>query len=487
MSTNLPKSQTKVQVALHLASESIARGKPEEAVNICRKILAQFPRDARIHYVLGFALAQTGKLEEAVASYREALRLNPDFFEVRVNLGVLLGGAGRHDEAIAEFSEAVRIRPEAAVVHVNLSNAFRNHWLIDQAIASAERALALNPSLAEAHLSLGAALACKGRFDRAIAVYRDAIRIRPEFAAAHLNLALALLVTGNLQQGLPEYEWRQRCAAVLPPRRFGQPAWNGENLNGKTILLYAEQGLGDTIHFIRYAPMVARMGGKVLLECPPALVRLLNNFPGVERIVPTGQAPGEFDLHCALPSLSLMFKTTLDSIPAAIPYLLPEPNAVETWRARIDRSGKQLQVGLAWAGSAENLNDRNRSIPLAKFAPLALGDRVRFHSLQITPPPVNAGIAVTDWSGHLKDFADTAALIANLDLIISVDTAVAHLAGAMGKKLWLVLPFPPDWRWLLDRSDSPWYPTARLFRQDVPGDWDGVIRRLAGQLAADQL
>jgi Flp pilus assembly protein TadD len=478
MSAKRPNSGTRVNDALKLAAKSISTGKPEEAVNICRKILAQFPNDAKLHYALGVGLTGTGKAEEAIAAYQTAIRLNPDFFEVRVNLGTVLGSVGRFDEALAEFSQAARLRPDVAEIHVNLSNAFRDNWMIDEAIAAAEKALALKPSLAEAHLCLGAALACHGRFDRAKAAYRDAIRIRPDFPAAHLNLALAELVTGNLEQGWPEYEWRQRCAAALAPRRFSQPAWNGENLGGKTILLYAEQGFGDAIHFIRYAPMVAKMGGKILLECQPALVRLFRNFPGVERIVPAGHALGQFDSHCALPSLPLMFRTTLDSIPAPIPYLAAEHQAAESWRMRIDRSGTQRQIGLAWAGSSENRNDRNRSIPLAKFSPLANPDRLRFHSLQIAPPPANVGFPVTDWSTHLKDFADSAALIANLDLIISVDTAVAHLAAAMGKKVWLLLPFPPDWRWLLDRTDSPWYPTVRLFRQDTPGDWDSVIRRL---------
>jgi Flp pilus assembly protein TadD len=478
MSANQSNSLARVNDALKLAAKSISAGKPREAIEICRAILEQFPGEAKIHYALGVALTQMGKPDEAIAAYRAALRLRPDFFEVRVNLGTVLGGAGRSDEAIAEFSEASRLRPDVAEIHVNLSNALRDSWLIDRAIAESEKALAIKPSLAEAHLCLGAALACKGEFARAIAVYRDAIRIRPDFPAAHLNLALAELVTGNLQQGWPEYEWRQSCSAALQPRRFSQPAWNGDHLGGKTILLYAEQGFGDAIHFIRYAPMVAKLGGKVLLECQPALVRLFQNVPGIERIVAVEQTLGHFDLHCALPSLPLMFGTTLDSIPAAIPYLAAEPQAAEAWRTRIDRSGKHLHVGLAWAGSAENRNDRNRSIPLTKFSPLNSPDRIQFHSLQITPPPAKSGISVTDWSAHLKDFADTAALIANLDLVISVDTAVAHLVGAMGKKVWLLLPFPPDWRWLLDRTGSPWYPTIRLFRQETPGDWDSVIRRL---------
>jgi tetratricopeptide (TPR) repeat protein len=478
MSAKQSNSAARVTDALKLAAKNISAGKPEEAVNICRKILTQFPDDARIHYGLAIGLTQTGKPEEAIAVYRKAIRLNPAFFEAHLNLGVVLSGMGNLNEAIAEFSLAARLRPNVAEVHVNLSNALRDTWQIDDAIAESEKALALNPSLADAHVCLGAALACRGQFDRAMAAYRDAIRIRPDFAVAHLNLALAELVTGNLQQGWPEYEWRQKCASVLQPRNFSQPAWNGEKLEGKTILLYAEQGFGDAIHFIRYAPLVTKMGGEILLECQPALVRLFRNVPGVERVFATGQVAGQFDLHCALPSLPHVFRTTLQSIPATIPYLAAEPLEVEIWRERINQSGKQLEIGLAWAGSAENRNDRNRSIPLEKFSPLLSQERFRFHSLQIISPPAGAGFSLLDWSAHLKDFADTAALIANLDLIISVDTAVAHLAAAMGKKVWLLVPFPPDWRWLLDRSDSLWYPTIQLFRQETPGDWDDVIRRL---------
>jgi len=472
-----------VPQGLKLAAQSVAEGNAGEAVRICRNLLAKFPGDARVHYALGVALGHVGQIDPAIDQLRQAIRLKPDLFEGHTNLGVLLGRRGKPDEAMAAFAEAIRLRPDVAELHMNLSNALREGWKMDEAIAAAERAISLKPSLPEAQLCLGAAEACMGRFDRAIDAYRNAIRLRPDFPAAHLNLALAELVTGNLERGWPEYEWRRQCPSALPPRQFAQAAWKGQPLNGKTILLHAEQGFGDAIHFIRYAPLVADMGGKIVLECQPALVRLFGNFPGVGQIVTNGQRLPAFDYQCPLPSLPGVFRTTMATIPATIPYLAADAEAADAWRKRMEPVGEFLRVGLAWAGSPDNRNDRNRSIPLERFSPLSAVDGVRFHSLQPAPPPAAGGIALSDWSANQTDFAETAALIENLELVISVDTAVAHLAGAMGKPVWLLVPFPPDWRWLLGRADSPWYPTIRLFRQEPGGDWDGVIRRVAAELS----
>jgi Flp pilus assembly protein TadD len=478
-----PDRAAQVSQALKLAAQSVAQGKPDEAVRICRNLLAKFPNDARIHYALGVALGHIGQIDPAIDRLRQAIRLKPDLFEAHTNLGVLLGRRGNPDESMAAFIEAIRLRPDVAELQMNLSNALRENWRFEQAIAAAQKAIALKPSLPEAQLCLGAAMACVGRFDRAIDAYRCAIRLRPDFPAAHLNLALAELVTGNFERGWPEYEWRRQCPSALPPRKFAQAPWKGHPLDGKTILLHAEQGFGDAIHFIRYAPLVAGRGGKIVLECQPALVRLFGNFPGVGQIVTTGQPLPAFDYQCPLPSLPGVFGTTMATIPATIPYLAADAEAADAWRKRMEPAGEFLRVGLAWAGSPDNRNDRNRSIPLEKFAPLSAVDGVRFHSLQTAPPPAAGGIVLSDWSAMLTDFAETAALIENLDLVISVDTGVAHLAGAMGKPVWLLVPFPPDWRWLLDRADSPWYPTIRLFRQETPGDWDGVIRRVAAELS----
>ncbi|MGD0461964.1 MAG: tetratricopeptide repeat protein [Tepidisphaeraceae bacterium] len=471
-----------VSQSMQLAAEQLAAGKPQKAVEICRQALARFPDDAKIHYVLAIALTNAGRPSEAIDAYNQAVRLNPEFFEAYNNLGALLSKRGRFDEAIKTLSQAIRLRPDLAQLHANLSNALRDNWKLEEAAAAANKALELNPNLAEAYTSLGAALLALGRFDEAIHACRNAIRRKPDLPGAHLNLALAELVLGNLERGWPEYEWRVRFADLLPPRQISLPTWDGTRLDTKTILLYSEQGFGDAIHFMRYVPMVAGLGGRVVLECPAALLRLFRGCPGVDRAVASGGPLPPCDFQCALPSLPGLFKTTVQSIPAAIPYLAADAKAAESWRNRIEPSGDVLQVGLAWAGRPENRNDRNRSIRLENFSPLATVTGVRFHSLQ-TNQATNSPLALSDWSDLLKDFAETAALIANLGLIISVDTAVAHLAGAMGKPVWLLLPFPPDWRWMLDRTDTPWYPTMRLFRQKTPGDWDAVIRRVAEDLA----
>jgi Flp pilus assembly protein TadD len=474
-------SSDPITAKLKLAAQSLSAGQPAEAVLICREALTRSPHDPQVLYALGVSLAQTGQIDDAIASYQDAIRHRPDFFEAYTNLGTMLGAKGKPGEAIEAFTQAARLRPGIAELHANLSNAYREMWKLDEAVASARRAIELKPALGEAYLCLGAALAIKGKFDQAIETYRQAIQIRPDFPAAHLNLALAELVTGNLQSAWPEYEWRRKCPGVLAPRSFSEPKWNGETLAGKTILLHSEQGLGDAIHFIRYAPILADRGANVLVQCPQPLVRIVQTVAGVNQVIPTGQPLPRFDFQIALPSLPGVFNSTLDSIPATIPYMVPEPAESATWRDRLQRAPGVSQVGLVWAGNPENRNDRNRSIPLQKLAPILEISGVRFHSLQIKPPSANP-FPIQDWSTFLTDFGQTAALIANLDLVISVDTAPAHLAAAMGKRVWLLISFPPDWRWMLDRNDSPWYPTMRLFRQTTPGDWTAPIQSAAQAL-----
>jgi len=468
----------RTQQILRRSAELIAGGKPKEAVDLCQAFLRQNSGEPKIYFALAVGLAQCGRRDESAAAYRQAIRLWPAFYEARMNLGTLLSSTGQFEHAIAELSQAAQLRPQAAEAYINLSDAHRAMWRIDSAIENAERAISLNPAIPEGHNCLGAALASKGEFDRAIAEYRQAITLRSDYPAAHLNLGLALLVTGNLGEGFSHYEWRTRCDIAETPRRFSRPSWTGQNLQNKTILLYPEQGFGDAIHFIRYAPLIAQMGAKIWLESPAELYRLFASIPSIERMFAPGKTPVEYDFHCPLPALPHAFKTTLDSIPGNVPYLVADPADIKRWRKRIDRAPDYLQIGLAWSGNAANRNERNRSVPLAKFSPLARNGKRCFHSLQIAPPPPEAGISLLDWSSQLIDFTDTAALIANLDLIITVDTAVAHLAGAMGKKVWLLLSDPPDWRWMLDRADTPWYPTMRLFRQQTRGDWDSVIASL---------
>lgn len=451
------------------------------AAEICRRAIAQFPGDAKVYFVLALALAGARRHSEAIEAYHQAVTANPAFFEAYNNLGTLLTKLGRFDEAVDALNHAVGLQPNLAQLHANLSNALRESWKLDDAVAAAKRALELNPELAEVYSGLGAALLSLGRFVEAADACRAAIQRKNDLPGAHLTLGLAELVQGNLERGWPEYEWRMRHVDLLPPRQTSFPVWDGNRLDGKTIVLFSEQGFGDAIQFARYVPMVAALGGRVILECPAAVLPLFRGFPGVDQLVAWGMPLPACDVQCALASLPGRFKTTVQSIPAAIPYLAADENIAASWRKRIEPSKDILQVGLAWAGRPENRNDRNRSIQLENLAQLGGVADVQFHSLQTnrtTTPP----FAMSDWSELLKDFGETAGLIANLDLVISVDTAVAHLAGAMGKPVWVLLPFPPDWRWLLDRADSPWYPTMRLFRQKERGDWGPVIQGVAKAL-----
>jgi hypothetical protein len=258
-------------------------------------------------------------------------------------------------------------------------------------------------------------------------------------------------------------------------------------LNGQRILLYAEGGLGDTIQFIRYAPLMAARGGKVIFECPAPLVSLLRDMPGLEQIIPAGEPMPPFDLLCPLMSLPLNFKTTIRTIPASVPYLHPDSRLVEEWSRKLPADPGRPRIGLVWAGNRQNMNDRNRSMSLGRFASLAAVKNARFYSLQVGPAGEEArhsppGVDLIDYTDDLHDFADTAAMVANLDLVIAVDTSVAHLAGALAKPIWLLVPYLPDWRWMLHRDDSPWYPTMRLFRQKARGDWTGVIKGLVDSL-----
>ena len=298
-----------------------------------------------------------------------------------------------------------------------------------------------------------------------------------------MSLALALLLQGRFAEGWEAYESRRQIRRIARDPGFVQPFWDGSPLGGRRILLTSEQGFGDTIQFVRYAPLVAARGGRVLLQCKPELKRLLAGQCGIEQVVTPGDATPAFDVWCLLMSLPHLLGTTLQTIPAQVPYLTPDPHLIDKWGKRTAHEPAGLKVGLVWAGGAHNKNDRVRSLSLGALAPLAQVPGVRFYSLQKgaasdqarTPP---AGMEMTDWTPELADFADTAALVANLDLVISVDTAVAHLAGAIGKPVWVLLPLSPDFRWLLNRDDSPWYPTVRLFRQPTRGDWASVIERV---------
>lgn len=464
-------------------------GQSELAVAACRQAIALDPNLPEAHGNLGNALKDTGQLDDAIVAYRRAVALIPAYADAHYNLGTALAAAGRLDEAVTAFRQAISLRPTHAKALNNLGNALKELGQATEAIVAYRQALALKPDYPEAHHNLGIALQDLRRVDESIAAYRQAIAFRPNFAEYHNNLALALLLRGDFREGWDEHEWRWLCRdSLLPQRTFAQSPWNGEALDGQTLLLRAEQGFGDTIQFIRYAPLAVQRGGKLLIECQAELVRLVQSVACGLQVVARGQPLPAFDTHCPLLSLPRIFATDQTNIPGGAPYLHAEIETAEKWRIRLASCGSALKVGLVWAGQPAHKNDHNRSMRLADFAPLAAIPGVSFFSLQkgaaaaqqAKAPGLNFDLL--DLTAELNDFSDTAGLIANLDLVIGVDTAVVHLAGAMGKPVWTLLPFAPDWRWLRERDDSPWYPTMRLFRQPTRGDWGNVVRRVAESL-----
>ena len=459
----------------------------DEAITAYRQTIRLKPNFAEAHNNLGNALRRKGLFDEAIAACQEATRIRPNYAEAYLNLGNSLRGKGSLDESIAALREAARLSPKAANIHHDLGNVLREKGFAEKAIAALRLATQLNPDFAEAYNNLGNALRDRNMLEEAIAAYHRALQLMPDSAEAHHNLSVAVLLKGDLKRGWPEYEWRWLCKGFASPRReFAQPRWDGSDLNGRTILLHAEQGFGDTIQFVRYAPMVASRGGKVVLQCQTPLRRLLRGFPGVQQFIAGNEMLPPFDVHCPLLSLPMVFGTTLETIPAKIPYLFADSALSQEWAGRLSAADK-FRVGIVWAGAAGNTNDRNRSLTLSLLKPLANISGVSWVSLQkgeaaqqaANPSP---GMELIDYTSELNDFADTAALISNLDLVITADTAAAHLAGAMGKPVWMLIPYAPDWRWLLERDDSPWYPTMRLFRQKKAADWGDVVERVGHAL-----
>jgi Flp pilus assembly protein TadD len=476
-----------IEQAFALAAQLHQNGKLQKAAQLYRQILTQQPEHAEAMHGLGVIKLHLGPKIEAVDLIRRAIELKPDVPEAYSNLGLALRELGRFDEAIAAYRQAIALRPNWAEAHTSLGNALACNGQIDGAIAAQNIALSLNPKFARAHSNLGNILQGQGRFAEATAAYERAIAADPTFAEAHRNLATILLAQGDFQRGWDEYEWRWKCKDHAPPPNFVQPRWDGRPLEGRTLLLYAEQGFGDVLQLIRYLPQLTQLGRKIIFVCPVELHRILRTIAEGCQLLSPDQPLPPFDFHCALSSLPRVLGTTLASVPTTVPYLRADADAVRSWRQRLPDHDQFLNVGLAWAGNPAHTNDRNRSITLALFSPLKQISGVRFFSLQKGDAAAQArvspaAIELVDWTDQINDFADTAALIENLDLIISVDTAVVHLAGAIGKPVWVMLPFVADWRWLLEHEDSPWYPTMRLFRQSHIGDWNNVIAAVTDAL-----
>ena len=460
-----------------------------EALASCDRAIGLRPGFAEAHCNRGNALHGLERFAQALDSYDRALALRPDFADAYVNRGIALHALKRLEEALANYDQALTRMPDRAETHYNRGNVLYALNRFDEAIASYDRAVALRPDYAEAFANRGVTLNDVRRFGDALASYRRARAVRPDFADANYNEALCRLLTGDLKQGFATFEWRWETEQHRGAKRnFMQPLWTGaQDIAGKTVLLHAEQGFGDTIQFCRYAPLVAARGARVVLEVPEPLRELVAGLPGIAHILSRGEPLPSFELHCPLLSLPRSFATELATIPSAIPYLHAAADAVANWRNRLDASGRP-RVGIAWSGRPTHKNDHNRSLDLATFLRIFARADATIVSLQREVREADAATLrargdVVHFGEELRDFSDTAALIANLDLVIAVDTSVAHLAGALGKPVWVLLPFIPDWRWLLDRDDSPWYPTARLFRQDESRRWDGVIAHASAALS----
>lgn len=470
-----------------------ALGRLADACEAYRAALAIQPAYADALANLGAALTAAGRHEDALEVLQRATAIAPQLPDAFNTLGVALAQLARHDEAVMALEAAIARDPGCVSAYANLANVLRALGRFDAAIDNAQRALAIEPRNIEALLSLAHTLASMNRHGEAIETFDRALALDPQCAEAHFGAALVRLRTGDWLTGWQGYEWRWRKRQFSSPRRdFAQPQWTGaEDLAGKTILLHAEQGLGDTLQFVRYAPLVAQRGARVVLEVQPQLVPLLQNLPGVAQGVVQCVAHGEplppFDLHCPLMSLPLAFGTTPATIPAATPYVFADDALVSRWRERVPACGR-LRVGLAWSGNPTHPDDRARSIPLQRLAPLLSVPGVRFVGLQNTMREADRAaleqlqLPLELVGSELATFADAAALTQTMDLVISVDTSAAHLAGALGRPVWLLLPHCPDWRWGLDDERSRWYPTARLLRQPQPGAWDAVIMRARADL-----
>lgn len=459
----------------------------EAALASYDKAISIHPAYAEAHCNRAAVLQELKRLDEVVAACDKALALKPDYAEAHTNRGVALYGLQRYEEAIASYDAAISLKPDYLKAHTNRGVAQHGLKQWDAALASYEQAIALRPDYAQAHASRGLTLHACGRWDAALASFDKAIALDADDAQTYFNKSMTLLLRGDFAAGWPLYEWRWETEKSKPRKRgFTQPLWLGaEPVDGKTILLHSEQGFGDTIQFVRYAKLLAAQGARVVLEAPQALMGLLRGLEGVHTLVATGSPLPPFDMHCPLLSLPLAFKTDLRKIPVTDAYLHGDADKVARWAERLGTPVKH-RVGLVWSGNAEHANDSNRSIALANLLPY-LPETCEYVSLHkelrdADRASLVAHGGIRHFGEQLQDFSDTAALVTLMNRVISVDTSTAHLSAALGKPTAILLPLVPDWRWLLDREDSPWYPSAKLYRQGVDGDWDGVFERVRADL-----
>jgi tetratricopeptide (TPR) repeat protein len=470
-------------------------GRHQDALASHEQAVRLQPNDPDTHFQHGNLLRQVGRPGDALASYERAIALRPAHAEAWSNRGALLRGFGEYDEALASQEKAIALRPDYAEAHTNRGATLREMARTQEALRAFDQAIALNPGLAEVCSNRAVVLMEMKRFEEAQASLEKAIALKPDLPGAFWNLGLLNLTLGRYEEGWRLFEWRKRLEHAIGDRPVPRPLWTGaEPLEGRSIFLHWEQGYGDTIQFCRYVPIVRALGATVILSVQEPLRTLIARMDPAVPVLGPIDMPDPVDYHCPMMSLPHALGTTLETIPDAIPYLLADEEKVAAWRARLAEA-VGLKVGLVWAGGAREemphlmMADARRSITLSAYAPLAAVPNVTFVSLQKGPPAAQSAqpprrMVLRDWTGELHDFDDTAALVQALDLVITVDTAVAHVAGALGKPVWVLSRFDNCWRWLEDRSDSPWYPTARVFRQKVMGQWAPVIDAVAEALAA---
>jgi len=485
-----------VGALVNLGAGSMAQGKAEEAVGYYAQALDIEPGNAMALSNLGNAYRQQERHEDAAACHAKAIALDPDMPEAQHNFGNSLHDLGRLDEAEARYRKALSLRPGFAEALTSLGNVLDNRGRIDEAQQCHRDALALKPDFADAHCNLGNTLVAQGRLQEAQACFEQALRQRPGLAPATFSLANLRLMLGDYAAGLPLYECRfdkqalSRLYAGMRARLAqleAVPRWRGEDAAGKTLLVWTEQGLGDSLMLLRYLPLLKQRGvGRLLVHCEPALARLVRDIAGVDGVIPKSEAPplAELHLHCPIMSLPLAFNTRLATIPARVPYVRVTADLGRAWAGKLSGVGRP-RVGLVWSGG--DLYPRNtlRSVRLAQLGPILEVAGVSFVSLQkgeTARQRRDSAVAILDWMAECDDLLETAALIRQLDLVICVDTSVAHLAGALGAPVWMLNRFESEWRWQLRGEDSPWYPTMRIFRQTRPGDWDEVIARVAAEL-----
>ena len=474
------------------AISNVRKGEVEKAAGICHDILKECPSHSNAWHLLGTLAYEKKRYRDAAFLVQKASSITPKNAVFQHDLGIVLEACGKLDQARNAFFRAILLRPAYAEAYYRLGNLFKVQDRLEEAEEKFRKAVHLKPDFAIAYFNLGNVLKKMGNYEGAVENFEKALALSPDYVDCHWNLSLTSLAMGNFFRGWEEYEWRLKRPKPKQfyPHACDLPRWDGTTLNGRRIFIHDEQGMGDTIQFIRYIPLVKALGGTVVFETVKPLYGLLKGFGGIDELLDrktAGAGSEGCDLFSPLMSLPGVFGTDLKNIPTMVPYIAADVKKSDYWENKLD--GTYPKVGLVWAGNPDHPNNHNRSCPLERFFPLSKIGQIRLYGLQKGMASgqignLPRGFEVTDLGKKILDFTDTAAIIDNLDLVVSVDTSVAHLAGAMGKPVWVLIPKRlPDWRWLLDRDDSPWYPSMRLYRQKMHGDWETVIQKMSEDLS----